>query len=250
MPEGATDRTTFEGVKTNDRTVLMVEEARYLFKLRGGGTHPRISQGGYSSSVSASAGTHGKDAMDDATKTFGRERALLWEWCNWEVGFAGWRRVYIAGLWPAHFHKLPKSGDLSAAAKDQITQWRQGDNALKSDRDYPRILSSGFVARTWESYLKVRPSGTLELSRVQEAFRSGDHMYVALVQRALNHFLDSKLLVDGVPGPATKGVYKTYQSRLYGFAMNHPTVDGIPGEDSLSKLGFKTVQLVTPPAHI
>lgn len=239
MPEGATDRTTFEGVKTTTRTVAMVNEARFLFRLRGGGDYPAITQGGYSTAVTESAGTHVRDAMDDKTRLLSRERALLWEDANWEVGFAGWRRTYIAGLWQAHFHKLPKNGDLSTAAQKQITQWFQGDNALKSDKDYPRILSSGFVARTWESYLSGRPHGHIALEAVQAAFRNGAPIRnsndIHQTQKALNHFLNSKLLVDGVPGPSTRGVYKLYQDRLYVGAIEG---DGIPREDSLKQLGF------------
>jgi hypothetical protein len=249
-PPGATQRTVFEGKRTTTRTVRMLKEARYLFRLRGGGTHPAISQGGWSTSVSASGNTHAEDALDLATRLFSRERSLKWEWCMWEVGFASWRRTYIAGLWRRHDHALPKGGMLSAAADRQIVQWRQGDNALKSDRDYPRILSSGFVARTWEKYQALRPDGTVDLSGVQAAFKSGKPPTAAQnegdndihqIQRALNHFLDSKLTVDGVPGPATKGVYETYQARLYGIPKSHPDADGIPGKDSLGKLGFKTV---------
>lgn len=239
MPEGATDRVTFEGVKTTTRTVAMVQEARFLFRLRGGGDYPGIAQGGYSTAVSESAGTHAKDAMDDKIRSFARERALLWETANWEVGFAGWRRTYIAGLWQAHFHKLPKGGDLSSAARRQITQWFQGDNALKSDRPYPRILSSGFVARTWESYKSGRPHGHIALAPVQAAFETGKPILnsndIPQIQKALNHFLNSKLLVDGIPGPATRGVYKLYQDRLYVGAIEG---DGIPREDSLKQLGF------------
>jgi len=239
-PPGATNRVTFENKRTNQRTVEMIKEARYLFKLRGGGKHPSISQGGYSTSVSASGNTHAQDALDLATRLFSRERRLLWEWCMWEVGFASWRRSLITGVWPAHDHALPKGGQLSDAADRQIVQWHQGDNALKSDKPYPRILSSGFVARTWEKYVDLRPSGTVDLSGLVTAFTAGGRSPdVKPVQQALNHFLDSKLAVDGLAGPATKGVYETYQSRLYGIPKSDPAADGIPGPNSLSKLGFK-----------
>lgn len=240
-PPGATDRTVFEGKRTTERTVLMIKEARYLYKLRGGGKHPSISQGGWSTSVTASGNTHAQDALDDATRTLSHDNRLRWELCKWEVGFASWRRGKIRFVWPAHDHDLPKGGQLSDAADRQIVQWFQGDNALKSDKPYPRILSSGFVARTWEKYVDLRPSGNVDLSGLVSAFQTGDQMAdndVEQVQAALNHFLDSKLAVDGIAGPATKGVYETYQSRLYGIPKDHPGADGIPGRDSLTKLGF------------
>lgn len=245
MTAGATDRVTFEGVQTTARTVAMVKEQRFLFRLRGGGVYPRITQGGWRPTTDYSKDTHGRDAMDDGTKLWSRERQLLWEWCAWEVGFAGWRRSYIKGLWPVHFHKLPKDGWLSAGAKDQVKQWYQGDNALKSDLGYPRILSSGFVARTWESYLSGRSHGHIALAAVQAAFQTGKPILnsndIQQIQKALNHFLDSKLLVDGVPGPSTRGVYRTYQDRLYG-AVVVGDGDGIPAAPSLEQLGFE----VTP----
>jgi hypothetical protein len=223
----------------------MLKEARYLFRLRGGGQYPAITQGGYNKGgVAASAGTHDRDAHDYGVKAFTTSRKLLWELCTWEVGFASWLRPYIAGLWPAHDHALPKGGDLSAGAKAQITQWFQGDDALKSDKNYPRIDSSGFKARTWESYLKVRPSGTVDLSGLITAFETGGQSGnndVKQVQAALNHFLNSKLSVDGIAGPATKAVYATYQSRKYGVAKGSATANGIPGESSLKGLGFTVV---------
>jgi hypothetical protein len=169
----------------------------------------------------------------------------------WEVGFASWRRSAIPGTWPAHDHALPKGGWLSAAAKDQIVQWNQGDNALRSDLDYPRILSSGFRTRTWESYLKNRPvGGTVDLSGLQTAFKTGGKSPAAdnsgdndvqQVQRALNHYLDSKLAVDGIAGPTTKGVYATYQARKYGVAKWSADANGIPGKASLQGLAFTVI---------
>ena len=101
------------------------------------------------------------------------EQKLLWEWVNWMVGFAGWRRSYIAGLWVEHFHKLPKDGDLSDGAAKQIVQWYQGDNALKSDKPYPRILSSGLVNRTWEKWLDLVSPWRIDLSATVAAFETG-----------------------------------------------------------------------------
>ena len=246
-------RTVFEGFRTTTRSVAMLKEARKLFKLRGGGTPPKITQGGYNAGgVSESAGTHDRDAMDFATRLFSLTRSKLWEWCLWEVGFAAWRRQYIAGLWPAHTHAVPKEGDLSAGAANQVTQFHQGDNALQGDLDYPRILSSGFARRTWAGYKDVRDklSGIIDLSGVIGAFKAGTQPPLSQnegdndihqIQRALNHYLDSKLTVDGVPGSATKGVYATYQSRLYGIPKWSADANGIPGRDSLEKLGFNMV---------
>ena len=247
----ATTRVIFEGQRTTVRSVKMLKEARLLFRLRGGGQYPAITQGGYNKGgVAASAGTHDRDAHDYGVKAFTTSRKLLWELCTWEVGFSSWLRPYIAGLWPAHCHALPKGGDLSSGAKAQITQWFQGDDALKSDKNYPRIESSGLQHRTWESYQKVRPSGKVDLSGLVTAFKSGGKSPagdnegdndVQQVQAALNHYTGSKLSVDGIAGPATKSVYATYQARKYGVATGTATANGIPGESSLKGLGFTVV---------
>jgi hypothetical protein len=246
----ARDRITFEGKQTTERTKDMLLEARFLFRVRGGGAHPTISQGGWSSAVGASANTHLRDALDLRTGSFTLVRRKLWEWCVWEVGFASWRRSRTSS-WPAHDHALPKGGWLSDAAAGQIRQWKQGDNALKSDLDYPRILSSGFVAREWEGYLKSRPEeATVDLSGLQQAFRTGKRQDpandvgdndVKQVQGRLNFFCDSKLLIDGIPGSATRGVYELYQARLFGVPRSHPDADGIPAPTSLKRLRLKTL---------
>jgi hypothetical protein len=258
-PDGATERiridptslaiVTSGGVKTTKRTRRMIVAARLLFQLRGGGTPPKIVQGGYSSKVSASSGTHDEDAIDFATKYFSETRSKLWEWCLWIVGFASWRRIYIAGLWSAHTHSLPKLGQLSPSADGQIIQWNQGDDALRSDRDYPRILSSGLVARTFEKWINLSTGGTIYLDETRAAFKTSSpiltssraHNDVAQIQARLNLYTGSSLAVDGDPGPATIGVYETYQARLYGVSKASPDADGIPGLDSLTRLGLAVV---------
>jgi hypothetical protein len=259
-PDGATERIRINptslaivssgGVKTTKRTRRMIIAARLLFQLRGGGTPPKIVQGGYNpGGVGASGGTHDEDALDFGTKYFSLTRSKLWEWCVWMVGFASWRRIYIAGLWSAHTHSLPKLGQLSPAADRQIVQWYQGDDALRSDRDYPRILSSGLVARTFEKWLDVSHGGDIYLTETRRAFKTSTRIPassrafndVAQIQSRLNLYTGSSLAVDGYPGPATIGVYETYQARLYSVSKSHPDADGIPGFDSLTRLGFTVI---------
>jgi hypothetical protein len=245
-PSGATNRVRIDpntleilatGVKTTKRTLAMIKAARFLFKVRGGGTPPKIVQGGYNpGKVGASSGTHDEDAIDFATKLFSEARSKLWERCVWEVGFASWRRIYIAGLWSAHTHSLPKGGQLSPAADRQIVQWHQGDDALRSDRDYPGILTSGLVARTWESFLSASTGGHAALVEVQRAFSNGSAVGtndITQIQTRLNLFMASNLLIDGIPGPATAGVMKTFESRALGSAMV------VPDRATLELLGFE-----------
>ena len=248
-------KVTFEGRTMTNRSVAMTKEQRFLFQLHGGGLdfsggpvrYPRITQGGWNTSVSASAGTHAESAKDEGLEGFTLEEDLLWEHCGWRVGFAGWRRD-DPEFSLNHWHALAKGDPLSPAADRQITQWYQGDNALVSDRDYPRILSSGLVNRTWERYLAARPwDGVVDLSGLRAAFLNGERQDpdqdagdndAKQVQSRLNWFTGSDLLVDGWPGPATRHVYETFQMRLYNVGRTHEWADGIPGEHSLTQIGF------------
>jgi peptidoglycan hydrolase-like protein with peptidoglycan-binding domain len=59
-----------------------------------------------------------------------------------------------------------------------------------------------------------------------------------VVQEALNKWKSSPaLLVDGIFGPVTSARYKEWQVSLYGTG---PSSDGIPGVDSLTKLGQRS----------
>jgi len=242
-PAGATTRTLLDGYRTTVRTKAMVLEARTLYRTRGFGTPPKITQGGYNpGGVAASAGTHDQDAMDDKISVLtSSTKKKGWERCNWEVGFAGWRRPYIAGLWGEHFHKLPKGGQLSDGADRQIVQWHQGDDALRSDRDYPGILSSGLEDRTWEQYLDLYRSGHIDFDKTEASFVVGvgnSTNDIQQIQKRLNHYVLAGLTVDGIPGALTRAAYKLFQSRYYGIPITDPDANGLPGRDSLTKLGF------------
>jgi len=242
-PAGATTRTVIDGYRTTVRTAAMVKEARTLYRTRGFGSYPKITQGGYNKGgVAASAGTHDQDAMDDKISVLtSSTKKKAWERCNWEVGFAGWRRPYIAGLWGEHFHKLPKFGQLSTGADRQIFQWFQGDDALRSDRDYPGILSSGLASRSWEEYLDLYRSGHIDLAKTIACFKAGvgnSTNDIQQIQKRLNHYVLAGLTVDGIPGALTRAAYKLFQTRYYGIPSTDTDANGIPGEDSLTKLGF------------
>jgi hypothetical protein len=242
-----TERVNFEGFRTTVRTRNMTLEQRKLFTLRGGGVPPRMTQGGWSTSVGASKGTHGEDGKDESLKGYSWAKCELWELCGHEVGFAGWIRKAILGLWGIHWHALPKGGLLADAADKQIVQWFQGDDALVSDKEYERIRRNGFLSRTWESYNEEWPTGTVNLPALQKAFRNEepipDSNDVAQVQSRLNHYTGSRLRLDGFPGPSTKSVYELYQCRLFGVSRDHEWADKIPGESSLPKLRFKITGL-------
>lgn len=192
------------GYWVTTRGLAMHLEAGRLFRAAGGGEPPLITQGGRNAGgVAASAGTHDREAFDWATKTFTPKRVRLWELCTWCVGFASWTRTFIAGLWPAHTHGVPKGGDLSRGAKDQVEGhfWKSLDG-LRGKGRYPRIGKSGLARQTWETYLAQLGVSLAGLQRAFADRKVTDD--VKDVQWALSRELGTDLVIDGDPGPETK----------------------------------------------
>lgn len=140
----------WRGVKADDRTIAMVEEAERLL-----GYDLDITQGGYNAGgVAASAGTHDRAAIDvrAINMTQARRNAIVTMLRT--VGFAAWHRrpeqASKAKPWPHHIHAVPIGGDLSAGAQKQVAAYRAGKNGLASGGkdDGPRV-----PIRTWEQYI-------------------------------------------------------------------------------------------------
>ena len=191
------------GYRISTRTRNMYLEACRLFRAAGGGIPPQITQGGLNAGgVAASAGTHDRDAVDWATKTFSSKRTKLWELCTWIVGFATWVRPFIARLWPAHTHGVPKGGDLSSGAQSQVAQFRQSRNGLAGRGTYARIAKMGVANQTWEDYLAGMG---VSLPKLQESYdKRVKHSDVFDLQWALSVYLGEDVVTDGDLGPATK----------------------------------------------
>lgn len=94
----------------------------------------QLTQGSYSSGVSASAGTHdGGGAMDISCSSYAYDKKVsLVHWLR-AVGFAAWHRPYnwdgAGGSEHIHCEEIGNP-NLSSGAKSQITQWNQGLNGL------------------------------------------------------------------------------------------------------------------------
>ncbi len=189
------------------RCRFMYLEAGRLYRRAGGGQPPGITQGGLGG-VPASGATHDREALDWATKSLSREQAKLWELCIWIVGFAAWIRPKIEGLWPAHTHGIPKGGDLSRAARDQVDQFRAGQDGLLGSGPYKRIRTLGVGTQTWEDY---RSGFAVSLPALQTAFAERTkHADVFRVQWALALLLHRDLVGDGDPGPQTTEALATF----------------------------------------
>ena len=86
---------------------------------------------------------------------------------------------------------------------------------------------------------------TIDLSKLLADIKAGRKTTeIIAIQKALNKKVGSKLEGLGIFGPKTKNAFSMWQ-RALGFHgdVNHPgsDADGIPGEFSLEKLGFRVV---------
>lgn len=148
---------TVDGKRTNLRTARMLREAERI-----AGANMPVTQGSYSSSVGASAGTHnGGGALDIAVGNLNlkqinrRIRALR------RVGFAAWFRSAIPGVWGRHIHAIAmRTRDLAYLAKAQVADYKRGRNGLKGhQRDRHLKMMKGHGGRvpyqTWEQYRRA-----------------------------------------------------------------------------------------------
>jgi hypothetical protein len=243
LPHGgsATARTTFEGRRTTTRTVQMIKEVRRLTGFR-----LPITQGGYNKGgVSASAGTHDRDAADLGTGNLNGDQCRRVESKAWAVGFAGWWRRAVRGLWGQHHHLIPRGGDLSAGARRQVVAADQGRNGLASNSSYPGIKT--YAGRTWERYQRLRDGAKIKIGgkwypdpgkvstvKVIAAWKSGTFSVpVAIIQMWLKRIDRYPYAVDGKKGMATQTGLDNFRRSL---GWKGADVTGLPGIASLSRL--------------
>jgi hypothetical protein len=235
----------------------MLLQARVIFYIRTGKMPPAISQGGYNiGAVSASAGTHDRDALDFATSGWSNYLQKEWELALWMVGFAAWWRRPIRGLWSAHNHALPKGGDLSRGAKNQEKAFENKRDGLAGNGPYPRI--GKYAYQTWEKYVRAKePSSkktftingkkvpqikSVSVAWVNEARKTGAaSRHVFVVQswlRRLGFYKDAR---DGKWGPSTQLAMDEFRKSL-----GWDDYEGAVGLSSLQwlRLKAKTTRLI------
>ena len=144
-------RTTFRGVRVNQRTVELVLRAeRIMADLGHAGFRFVFTQGSYSRSVSASGGTHGGGgALDIRTRGQSRSRVDAMVRALRRAGFAAWSRGRGADSFAPHIHALGIGDrEASSAARSQIGAYARGRNGLRNNAlDPDRRL--GREAPTW-----------------------------------------------------------------------------------------------------
>lgn len=146
-----------------------------------------ITQGSYSTSVSASAGTHsGAGAVDLAPADWANKVRVMRE-----VGFAAWHRPAMTGVWPEHIHALliPATAEyrsrMAPAAQAQIDDYYQGLNGLADHAPDPFPRPSPIPVFYWSPDRLTRgthvdgalvhlsrvtaPSGSLRETQVNKA---------------------------------------------------------------------------------
>jgi hypothetical protein len=114
------------------------------------------------------------------------------------------------------------------------------------NRDYAAVKAVAVVLRAGKTVKKVavRALPLVDLSNVRhEARRLGTRKRAGVkrIQRALNKRLGTSLKVDGQYGMGTRAAYANWQRRL-GYHGKH--ANGVPGLDSLTKLGTKRFRVV------
>lgn len=128
-------RVSSHGATINVRTREMLKRAETYLRAMGVRSPIRLSQGSYSHSVSASAGTHdGGGAMDIRISGMTRSNADKVVKALRMAGFAAWRRGQNDGFAP-HIHAIA-IGDrqMSSSARSQVREYFRGGDGLRGNR--------------------------------------------------------------------------------------------------------------------
>ncbi len=127
-------RVDFRAVEVNKRTQTMIERADFIMQKKFGHTGFQfgLTQGSYSSSVSASGGTHdGGGALDITDR--GLPKATVDDMVKSlrQAGFAAWSRGRGADTFTPHIHAIAiGDAQMSAAARSQVADYARGQNGL------------------------------------------------------------------------------------------------------------------------
>lgn len=133
---------------------------REVDKLVGPDFPVRPTQGSYSTSVGASAGTHaGGGAVDISVSALSAAQINILVFLLRRVGMAAWHRSTSEGPWAAHVHAVNKTArDLSPSAERQVAAYMNAKDGLAGNKaDKHKALGAPRVA-TWKSYCANWPA--------------------------------------------------------------------------------------------
>ncbi len=224
-------------------TVPMIEARLKKIGAIKKGLSGLITQGAYNSTVSASARTHVGGGVWDVSASLVDTEAKRRAWR--ESGAHATYRTSKLGNWRPHGHIVwigcPHVSTGPGSAANQIAAFKLGRNGLSSGGkdDTPIILPLvpwKTALETYKNPPKVRPTVSLKLL-LSNIKKKQKHKRIQHVQKALAKLGYYKYAIDGSWGAKTKAAYKSWQKSLY---KNPASSDGIPGKDSLTRLGNKT----------
>jgi peptidoglycan hydrolase-like protein with peptidoglycan-binding domain len=142
-----TDAYSGKRVNTRTRNMLAAADAMLTWSIT-------LSQGSYTSSNPASAGTHdGGGVVDISVSSLSTTQRWQTVKALRTVGFAAWLRNPSQGDWPYHIHAAAVSDpDLSTQARNQIHDYYFGRNGLANHAadDTPSSYRMPFT--WWEKY--------------------------------------------------------------------------------------------------
>lgn len=160
----------WRGVRVDPRTATMLDEVARLVE-----PHLDPTQGSYSTSEEASAGTHnGGGAVDiDVLDSWSDDTITDVVRTMRTVGFAAWYRP-PSKSWGSHIHAIAIGcPDLSTAARTQVVDYYAGRNGLRNrgPDTGPRLNP----IPTWETYQEDDMPTAAELWRYRnDAIEQGD----------------------------------------------------------------------------
>lgn len=148
---------SWRGQKFDAQTREMLIE---LDKLVGPNIQIQPTQGSYSSSVGASAGTHsGGGACDLTVRNLTAWQVDLVVFLARRLGFAAWHRSAAEGDWSPHVHMINKTcKDLSPSAARQVEAYLHGKSGLASGKPDKHAALEAPRESTWKSYLANWPA--------------------------------------------------------------------------------------------
>jgi hypothetical protein len=168
---------TWRGVVVDQRTADMLEELARI----SGNIYINPTQGSWSGSVAASAGTHaGCGAVDLMHPLWSVGDFNTVTRLGRSVGFAMWHRTPQQSNWPRHCHGIAiqpggkhDRGCLSAAAHQQVIDYYNGRNGLA--RHAPDDGPRDYVGTTWETYKEQHMAlSDDDIRRIAEAVWTAD----------------------------------------------------------------------------
>lgn len=196
------------------------------------------------SPTKASADTHTDGhSADSRTRslTAAQQQRVIYD--GTKYGLVNFRRTKSQGFEPHNHGALNTGGKTNSSY--QIAAAKVGrDGLARNGRDLDgahRPESSKWLR--WDKGVaamlaELDPRPTVSLTLLLRNIKTRTvHVRVKRVQKALNKALGTKLLVDGLWGPKMKSAYLAWQKSLY---KSKSAIDGIPGKDSLTKLGDRT----------